>query len=79
MVKAITAFGLLALSALGAATPTPESDIVHSDFSFAQWVEDIIADPDTALSPEQAIQAHNATLTASAFAIFQLTLLKFDI
>ncbi|KAL0947837.1 hypothetical protein HGRIS_013899 [Hohenbuehelia grisea] len=47
----------LALTVSVAATPAPTS---ATTFSFAQWVDDIITNPDTALTPVQAVEAANA-------------------
>ncbi|KAF1944803.1 hypothetical protein EJ02DRAFT_509979 [Clathrospora elynae] len=53
----------LALAAMVAAVPAPDSEapIVHSDFSFVEWVDTLIADPENALSPEEAIAAFTAS------------------
>ncbi|KAK2734884.1 hypothetical protein CKAH01_18961 [Colletotrichum kahawae] len=55
MVKFTASIVALALAVTAAAAPTSQTT-----FSFAQWVEDIIATPDTALSPEEAVAAANA-------------------
>ncbi|KAJ0335586.1 hypothetical protein COL154_004446 [Colletotrichum chrysophilum] len=57
MVKFTASMVALALAITTTAAPAPTS---HTTFSFAQWVEDIIANPDTALSPEEAVTAANA-------------------
>ncbi|KAK4203894.1 hypothetical protein QBC40DRAFT_274110 [Triangularia verruculosa] len=51
---------VLVLAASVAAAPAPAT------FSFAQWVEDIIANPDTALTPAEAIAAANAAEIVSS-------------
>ncbi|KAK4643524.1 hypothetical protein QC761_407388 [Podospora bellae-mahoneyi] len=55
---------VLALVASVAAAPAT-ADASSTTFSFARWVEDIIANPDTALSPAEAIAAANATEVVS--------------
>lgn len=55
MVKFTASVVALALAVIAAAAPTSQTT-----FSFAQWVEDIIANPETALSPEEAVAAANA-------------------
>lgn len=55
MVKFTASIVALALAVTAAPAPTSQTT-----FSFAQWVEDIIANPDTALSPEEAVAAANA-------------------
>ncbi len=49
----------LPLLALTAAVLVPAATM-RTTFSFAQWVEDIIANPDTALTPDEAIAAAEA-------------------
>lgn len=63
--KSFAIFATAALAAVVAASPTPQADteIVHSTFSWAEWVENLIANPDTALSPEQAMAAFNSSIT----------------
>ncbi|TDZ58275.1 hypothetical protein CTRI78_v005615 [Colletotrichum trifolii] len=64
MVKFTTSLVALAMAASVAAAPAPTS---QTTFSFAQWVEDIIANPDTALTPEEAIAAaQTASIVSSA-------------
>jgi hypothetical protein len=48
----------LAFAAVATAIPagTSNADIIQSTFSFASWVDTIIADPNTALSPEEALE-----------------------
>ncbi|KAH6635964.1 hypothetical protein F5144DRAFT_508050 [Chaetomium tenue] len=62
MVRAtLTTVALLAVCrAVGAAPSAAESKVVSSDFSFADWVEQIIANPDAAMTPDQAVDAFNA-------------------
>ena len=56
------ALAALAVSALVAAIPTTTST---APFTFVQWVEDIIANPDgDHLSPEEAVTAKNAAVDA---------------
>ncbi|KAK0672018.1 hypothetical protein QBC41DRAFT_353732 [Cercophora samala] len=50
---------VLALATSVAAAPAP-TDNSSVTFSFAQWIEDIIANPDTALTPAEAVAAANA-------------------
>ncbi|EJT71724.1 hypothetical protein GGTG_10978 [Gaeumannomyces tritici R3-111a-1] len=47
-------------SGTGLGTTIPRAPA--APFSFAQWVEDIIATPEKALTPEQAVEAWNATV-----------------
>ena len=66
---ALSALAILASTCLVAASPTsvnldgttPGNAIRNKPFSYEDWVNDIIANPDTALTPEQAIQAHDAS------------------
>lgn len=54
---------ILALSATAAAAPTTTS----TDFTFAQWIEDIIANPQgDHLSPEEAVAAKNAAVASAS-------------
>lgn len=56
------ALAALALSALVAAIPTTTSPV---PFTFVQWVEDILANPEgDHLSPEEAVAAKNASVDA---------------
>lgn len=56
------ALAALALAALVAAIPTTTST---APFTFVQWVEDIIANPEgDHLSPEEAVAAKNAAVEA---------------
>ncbi|KAH6843299.1 hypothetical protein B0I37DRAFT_437514 [Chaetomium sp. MPI-CAGE-AT-0009] len=57
MVKIAVPLAALAMAASVAALPAATSP---TTFSFAQWVEDIIANPDKALTADQAIEAAQA-------------------
>ncbi|CAI0649936.1 unnamed protein product [Colletotrichum noveboracense] len=63
MVKFTASIVALAMAAAVTAAPAPSSE---TTFSFASWVEDIIANPDTALSPEQAVAAANSASVVSS-------------
>ncbi|KAF2708489.1 hypothetical protein K504DRAFT_503650 [Pleomassaria siparia CBS 279.74] len=56
------------------AIPTPilgsEASIVHSTFSFVDWVNSIMVDSQTAPSPEEAIEAFTANSLASRMSTF---------
>jgi hypothetical protein len=54
MVKFALPLTALAMAASVAAAPAGTSG---TTFSFEQWVEDIIANPDTALTPDEAVAA----------------------
>jgi hypothetical protein len=54
MVKLALPLAALAMVASVAAAPAPTSG---NTFSFEQWVEDIIASPDTALTVDEAMAA----------------------
>lgn len=57
----LTTVALLAVCrAVGAAPSAVDSTVVSSGFSFAEWVDQIITNPDKALTPEQAMEAFNA-------------------
>ncbi|KAJ4411008.1 hypothetical protein N0V85_003882 [Neurospora sp. IMI 360204] len=64
----LVALGVLT-SQVTAAPAVSEAAEVTTRFSFSEWVDSIIADPSTALSPEEAVQAYldtaNATLPAT--------------
>jgi hypothetical protein len=62
MVNFALPFVALALAASVAAAPAPAETAGTSGttFSFASWVEDVIANPDHALSPDEAIEAAQA-------------------
>lgn len=61
----VPAFALLALSASVAAVPTA-SNTSPVVFSFVQWIEDIIANPDgDHLTPEEAVAAKNAAMASA--------------
>jgi hypothetical protein len=54
---------LLALSTSVAAAPSAPTS---NEFTFAQWIEDIIADPTgDHLSPEEAVAAKNAAVASN--------------
>ena len=53
------AFSLVALATAASAVAVPAATS-GTTFSFSQWVEDIIANPDTALTPDEAIAAAKA-------------------
>jgi hypothetical protein len=56
---------LIALSASVAAIPTTGTTSAVT-FTFAQWIEDIIANPDgNHLSPEEAVAAKNAAVATA--------------
>lgn len=57
MVKFAVPLAALAMAAAVAAAPSGTS---ATTFSFEQWVEDIIANPDTALTVDEAMAAANA-------------------
>ena len=65
----LVALGVLT-SQVSAAPVAGEAAEVTTTFSFAEWVDSIIADPSTALSPKEAVQAYldtaNATFPATA-------------
>jgi hypothetical protein len=58
---------IISLAAIAGAIPTGTSDksIIYSDFSFSSWVDNLISDPSSALTPEQALDHFNAGLTSS--------------
>ena len=55
----------LAMAATAATLPAVTS---ATTFSFSQWVEDLIAHPETALSPEEAVAAANAATVVATSA-----------
>lgn len=56
----------LLLAALAAPSSPSAAPAAAADFSFAQWVEDIIANPAGAhLSPSEAVEAKNAAVAKS--------------
>ncbi|KAF6809955.1 hypothetical protein CPLU01_15401, partial [Colletotrichum plurivorum] len=64
MVKFTSSLIALAMAAAVTAAPAQTS---QTTFSFAQWVENIIANPNTALTPEEAVAAASAAeVVASA-------------
>lgn len=68
MMKTISLFSLVTLAAAIPAPNASAPQIVYTDFSWVKWVDDIMTNPDTALSPEQALASYNATLHASMLA-----------
>ncbi|KAK4099169.1 hypothetical protein N658DRAFT_174926 [Parathielavia hyrcaniae] len=60
MVRTAIPLAALAMVASVAALPAATSG---TTFSFAQWVEDIIANPDTALTVDEAVAAANVAAT----------------
>ncbi|KAL2261040.1 hypothetical protein VTK26DRAFT_4776 [Humicola hyalothermophila] len=58
MVKLALPLAALAMAATVAAAPAPGTS--GTTFSFQQWVEDLIANPETALSADEAIEAAKA-------------------
>ncbi|KAG9187454.1 hypothetical protein G6011_05325 [Alternaria panax] len=64
--RTTTILATLSLAALGTAIPSPDllppdnAPYIQSSFSWAAWVDSVIADPSTALSPEEALAAFNA-------------------
>lgn len=65
----LVALGVLTSQVTAAPTVAGTAEVT-TRFSFSEWVDSIIADPSTALSPEEAVQAYldtaNATLPATA-------------
>lgn len=62
----LAALAALSTSALAAPSSPSAAPAAAADFSFAQWVEDIIANPAGAhLSPSEAVEAKNAAVAAS--------------
>lgn len=59
MVKLVLPLVALAISTSGVAA-APAEMTSKSTFSFEQWVEDIIVNPDTALTVDQAVAAAHA-------------------
>ena len=58
---------VLALAMIVSVTAAPAPTTSGTLFSFSSWVEDIIANPDTALSPEEAVlEAAKAGVVRSA-------------
>ncbi|CCC06082.1 hypothetical protein SMACR_00299 [Sordaria macrospora] len=69
----LTPLALVAMSLLTLVTAAPTAKATTDSepvFSFAKWVDDLTANPDTALGPEEAWQAYlntvNSTSTFSA-------------
>jgi len=66
MVRLLLPLAALAMTASVAAAPAP-AGVSATTFSFEQWVEDIIAHPDTALTVDEALAAaHAADVVGSA-------------
>ncbi|KAJ5001183.1 hypothetical protein K4K48_001711 [Colletotrichum sp. SAR 10_66] len=65
MVKFTASIAALALAVAVAVTAAP-APVSQTTFSFAEWVEDIIANPETALSPDDAVAAANAAEIVSS-------------
>ncbi|ORY13955.1 hypothetical protein BCR34DRAFT_613085 [Clohesyomyces aquaticus] len=60
-------FAALALTVSVAAVPTASNAAAAAPFTFSQWIEDIIANPDGQhLSPEEAVAAKNAAVGAES-------------
>lgn len=61
--------GLLTSQVIAAPTVAEPAEVSTTRFSFAEWIDSIIANPDTALSPEEVVEAYletaNATLPAT--------------
>lgn len=68
MVRLLLPLAALAMTASVAAAPAPApAGVSPTIFSFEQWVEDIIAHPDTALTVDEALAAaHAADVVGSA-------------
>jgi hypothetical protein len=60
----------LAFAAIATAIPagTSDTDIIESNFSFANWVDTLIADPSTALSPDEALEQFHKEETNTGLA-----------
>lgn len=62
----VTAVPATAAGSAAVAPNTEPAAVVGGErFSFAKWVDDIIANPDTALTPEQAVQAFKDTFNGT--------------
>ncbi|KAK0666869.1 hypothetical protein QBC41DRAFT_348490 [Cercophora samala] len=57
---------LLLFTAPAQAAPTSPTNASSTVFSWSQWVEDIIANPDTALTPDAAVEAATAAAVAAS-------------
>jgi hypothetical protein len=64
--KLFAVLSSLALAVLGTAIPSSSSSAstARSAFSFTDWVDSVIADPSTALSPEEAVAAFNTSVVS---------------
>jgi rRNA maturation protein Nop10 len=58
MVHYSTIFLVFAAVVTALPAGTSDADIIESNLSFANWVDTLIADPSTALSPEDAFEQH---------------------
>ncbi|CCC06083.1 hypothetical protein SMACR_00300 [Sordaria macrospora] len=56
---------LAAMSLLTLAAATPTAATTEPVFSFAKWVDDVVTNPETALSPEEAWQAYLDTANST--------------
>lgn len=56
---------LAAISLLTLAAATPTATTTEPVFSFAKWVDDVVTNPGTALSPEEAWQAYLDTANST--------------
>ncbi|KAH6838477.1 hypothetical protein B0I37DRAFT_386987 [Chaetomium sp. MPI-CAGE-AT-0009] len=62
----LTTVALLAVCrAAGAAPSAVAPAVVTSDFSFADWVEQLIANPDGAMTPDQVVEAYNTAFNST--------------
>jgi hypothetical protein len=67
MVKTVIALATVAALAVAASAAALPAAASPTTFSFAQWVEDIISHPDTALTVDEAVAAaHAASIVGSA-------------
>ncbi|KAK3948009.1 hypothetical protein QBC32DRAFT_382455 [Pseudoneurospora amorphoporcata] len=65
----IAPFSLAAMSLLTLAATAPTAVTTEPVFSFAKWVDDVIANPETALIPEEAWQAYLDTANSTSVPI----------
>ncbi|KAK1780662.1 hypothetical protein QBC45DRAFT_449916 [Copromyces sp. CBS 386.78] len=65
----IAPFSLAAMSLLTLAATAPTAATTEPVFSFAKWVDDVIANPETALIPEEAWQAYLDTANSTSVPI----------
>jgi hypothetical protein len=68
MKSTIIASLLFAASAYAGPAPAAdqEAEIIHSNFSFQDWVDTLVADPSNALSPEEALAQFSAQAASRA-------------